>query len=221
MADKLDRLKDLLGIYDDAGDFVDSLKDILKDIEPLVKQLERAGSAVLSKIEAARRSGDAKTVGRIVDSLDVKSPVLYGKTIREKLAKALAEVRNLESKLRKTPTHVKVKVAPRLRAVKQEILSVLRDNQKAIDSLSDVQRQTRSAGRRKLVGALTLTAAAASAGAIGYLIGYSARVSLIRVFGTVVSGMIRSATEGLDSIHEDLIQEHAATVDVVSAMIQS
>jgi len=221
MTDKLDRLKDLLGVYDDAGDFVDSLKDILKDIEPLVGQLERAGGDVLSKIEAARRSGNAKTVGRIVDSIDVRSPVLYGKTIREKLAKALAEVRNLESKLRKTPAHIKVKVAPRLRAVKQEILSVLRDNQKAIDSLSDVQRQTRSAGRRKLVGALTLTAAAASAGAIGYLIGYSARVSLIRVFGTIVSGMIRSATEGLDSIHEDLIQEHAATVDVVSAMIQS
>ena len=202
-----DRLKDFLNVYDDAQDFTDEIQKILGKITPLVTTLEKANKSVLNNIEAAKRANNEKAVGRILDQIDVRRPLLLGKSIHSKLLEALKRLTLLERKLRKAPTEVQSVVGPKIQAAKSSIAQAVVKYRAAIEQISELQELKKSSTRGKILAGLGFLAGAAAVGGTMYLVGYAARVAVMRVATSVVMRMTQITIQNLGEVAQKVSAE--------------
>lgn len=172
MADKrdegfLESIKDFLGIMDDANDFLDKLRDKQRRITAMMKKFssmteEQTGIA-LGMLHARE---DPKKVKAIMDKLDIRRPLLFGKTIMRELQDHNRDLGKLESKLNKMPSDVRSEVKPMIVAVRRQLTSGMRDHLRVIQVFSTMQDRNKKFWRTVAAAgaAVVLTAGALAIG---------------------------------------------------------
>ena len=111
-------IKDLVGILDDAGDYIDRVKDEMESINPVVTQLNQETGKIKQTLEMIRHSQDAELIKDLFTRLDLDRPFLFGKAIGKKLVNAQKELQSLKSHLAGQKDRVIAKVAMLMRTIR-------------------------------------------------------------------------------------------------------
>ena len=144
-------IKDLVGILDDAGDYIDRVKDEMESINPVVTQLNQETGKIKQTLEMIRHSQDAELIKDLFTRLDLDRPFLFGKAIGKKLVNAQKELQSLKSHLAGQKDRVIAKVAmPVVDQAINRLDRVFREHGDMLKQISTLQMQRKVAIREVL-----------------------------------------------------------------------
>ncbi len=213
-------LKDALGILDDAGDYLDRAAKELARVRPLASKLERITDEFTEVIERVRKTGSTEPI----EKFDFKRPLIFGKTVGEKIKSAVDDLQSLKSRLRRALPEIRARVGSFVDDTLSQVKKMESKHSDVIKALSELQAKRRSTVRAivRRLGVASLSVALAGA-SVAFL--YSATQAMIiramtaragamfirEVAGTAVN-QISDAGRQLPSARQD-IENQLAEMD--------
>lgn len=170
----VDKIKDILGIFDDAQDFLDEMKrnaDKMRGLFSKFKSLTEGEREKINRLQSA--GGNAKEVVEIMEKVDVDRPFLFGRTLLKDLQGMRRDLSKMESKIRNLPPEHRADIKAKLSKLTSVFDRGFRQHIDTIRVFSNVQRKRQEfwrgivksgilvAGGVVAGAALTTTAAAA------------------------------------------------------------
>jgi len=144
-------IKDILGILDDAGDYVDRVKSEMEPINQLVTQLDREAKEIEHTLNMIRQSDDSDLAKDLLVKLDLNRPLLFGKAIGKRLVNARKELNDLKRHLSQRKAKAfKATVMPVITTAMRRLDHIFRQHGDMLKQISTLQVQRKKAIRAVL-----------------------------------------------------------------------
>lgn len=130
---------------------------ILGEVEPLIKRFADMSDDLVQTLNKADKANDRKFVLKVMESIDVRRPLLIGETVLKKITSARNELYDLRDRLDiDDDAEVRNAVRPDVETAIQIIERALREHIVQIKAITKLQDETKSFVRRvlTLVGGL-------------------------------------------------------------------